>query len=148
MKKNIVIVVLLIVTVLMGTTSYYLYTNKDKINKCDAKCPVPSKGKIEEGTTNNNKINEEKNDKTTIDAAYSWTTENNFTTTVILFKTGKCVVNRSMEYNLCEYEIKDNKLNLHFDADMSHDNPYTVTYDILENNNIKSSNNDELKRMY
>ena len=55
-----------------------------------------------------------------------------------------------MEYRVCEYEIEDNKINMHFEADMTHDNPYTITYDILDNNNIKLSNaqnNIELKRL-
>ncbi len=53
MKKNIVIASLLIIIILMGGTSYYLYTNKDNINKCNTKCPhVSSK----EETSNNKNV--------------------------------------------------------------------------------------------
>ncbi|MBR3229357.1 MAG: hypothetical protein IKF91_00865 [Bacilli bacterium] len=156
MKKNIVIAILLIAVVLMGGTFYYLYTNQDKIlNKCN--CP---KSKCDEKAVeknDNTKIEEEANINSDtkangnglIDAVYSYTSTES-ATTVVLFSTGKCVETNAMEYRVCEYEIEGNKINMHFEADMTHDNPYTITYDLLDNNNIKlsgSQNNIELKRL-
>ena len=55
MKKNIVIAILLITTILMGGTSFYLYTNKDKIID---KCP--------EENSKENEINENTGEKENI----------------------------------------------------------------------------------
>lgn len=149
--KNIIIIILLFIIIILGSTFYYLYINKDKIL---AKCKCEKTNCIEQETKKNSTIkeddlkSEEKNK--TIDAAYSWTTTDNITTTVILFKNGKCIENNSMEYRTGEYEISDNKINMIFKADMTHDTPYTITYDILPSNNIKlsSSQSDiELIRM-
>ena len=156
MKKNIVIALLSIIIILMGGTFYYLYTNQDKIfekcncpkTKCDEQV-TEKKDSVKEQEETNKNSDSIANENGYIDAVYSYTTTENASTTVVLFSTGKCVETNSMEYRVCEYEIEDNKINMHFEADMTHDNPYTITYDILDNN-IKLSNaqnNIELKRL-
>lgn len=89
-----------------------------------------------------------------IDAVYSISNAD-YTSTVVLFKSGKCVSNSHMEYNLCTYDIKGDKLNLHFKGSMlsGDGNPYTETYNILKHDMMEfikitdGSNNDELKRL-
>ena len=151
--KSIIIVVLVLIILIMGGAFYYLFTNKDKIFE---KCSCPEKkcsGQTIDNSEKNGSAEESKtsnDDKSTMDAAYSYIPIEGFGTTVILFKTGNCVLCRAMEYSVCKYEIKDNKINMHFEADMNHDDPYTITYDILSNNNIKIANgssNDELVKM-
>lgn len=111
-----------------------------------------------EQVDNETTVTENTNTETTsnghIDAVYSISTSD-YTSTVVLFKSGKCVSSSHMEYNLCNYDISGDKLNLHFEGSMlsGDGNPSTKTYNILKHDMMEfikiadGSNNDELKRL-
>lgn len=162
MKKNIVIALLLIIIILMGGTFYYLYTNQDKIfekcncpkTKCDEQV-TEKKDSVKEQEETNKNSDLIANENGYIDAVYSFTTTENVTTTVVLFSSGKCAFSTSMSYNLCNYDITDNKLNLHFPGSMlfGDGKPYTDTYEIIEHDMMQfikktnDTNSIELKRL-
>ena len=165
--KTVAIVILLIL--LLGAIGYITYDKalnketenyknevqdlKKQLNSLKTENEQIKNSTTEQSTnTENQNINDENNEY--IDAVYSISTTD-YTSTVVLFKSGKCVSNSHMEYNLCTYDIKGDKLNLHFGGSMlsGDGNPYTKTYNILKHDMMEfikitdGSNNDELKRL-
>ena len=165
--KTVAIIILTIL--LLGAVAYIAYDKvlnkenenyknevqdlKNQLNSLKTENTQLKNSVTEQNTTTDNQ-NAKTDNNGYIDAVYS-ISNTDYTSTVVLFKSGKCVSNSHMEYNLCTYDIKGDKLNLHFKGSMlsGDGNPYTETYNILKHDMMEfikitdGSNNDELKRL-
>lgn len=98
-----------------------------------------------------NSATEEDNKNVYMDAAYGRTTLNGDTTTVILFKNGKCIFSASMEYKIGKYTIEDKKSSLTFEG--PENTTITQIYNMIEQNDgsyiklVDEPNSEGLKRL-